>query len=80
VYENSGASFTNAYDLNMQKYTSLIQAVKHRHRCIDVTVHGFIFGSWDSFHHGHLYIRYQLGIHTLILHTYLETVWKVLFV
>jgi hypothetical protein len=61
VYEKSGASFINAYNLKVQKYTPLIQAVKDRHRCTDVTVHGLIIGSRGSFHHGHLNIWHQLG-------------------
>jgi hypothetical protein len=61
VYESSGASFTNAYDFKVQKYTPLIQAIKDRHKCKDVTIHGLIIGSRGSFHHGHLRIWNEIG-------------------
>ena len=61
VYETSGASFINAYDLKVQKYSPLIQAIKDRHQCDDVKVHALVIGSRGSFHYGHLSIWYNLG-------------------
>jgi hypothetical protein len=61
VYESSGASFINAYKFKVDKYTPLIQAIKNRHKCKDVTIHGLIIGSRASFHHGHIRIWNEFG-------------------
>ena len=61
VYECSGASFTNPYNLKVQKYTPLVEAIKERHRCSEVTFHIFIVGSRGSFHHGHLKMWHKFG-------------------
>jgi len=61
VYECSGASFTNAYNLKVQKYTPLVRAIKERHRCSEVTFRILVVGSRGSFHHGHLSMWYSFG-------------------
>jgi hypothetical protein len=61
VYETSNASFINAYNYKVQKYTPLVQAVKDRHCCVEVTIHCLVIGSRGSLYHNHLSIWYSLG-------------------
>jgi hypothetical protein len=61
VYEKTSASFTNAQTLKTEKYMPLIQHVKDRHNCSDVSFLILIVGSRGSYHNGHLKLWYQIG-------------------
>lgn len=64
VYESSGASFTNASNLKIQKYTPLIESIKNQYNCSEVEVTALVIGSRGSFHQGHLHTWYKFGFTT----------------